>query len=354
MSNSRPANRGRSAPDAFAFTLIELLIAIAIIALLIALIVPSLALARRSARSAICASNLRQHATGMATYATDAKGLLPAFTWLPNKKYSRWADLNTATTPQAAVANQGVDIVRRHTGLNLLPFDASKSRLLTRNFAHLVMFDGGYYSSRLIEPAAICPEDRVTAEWQKAGPKDIFETLKVQQYVPPDFDEPQNYQRLFPFWSSYERVACSWSVDKGPNAVNQNYEKYLYYNVFLGTTRFDQRRADDVAFPAQKVIMFDLFDRHISKKSTFYAYPAARQPLLHGDGSVITRRTADANPGWDPTLTSIPDFATQFKYAPLPNEPKTVSGLPFDLVKGYYRWTRAGLRGIDFSGAEVK
>ena len=69
---------------------------------------------------------------------------------------------------------------------------------------------------------------------------------------------------------------------------------------------------------------------------------------------MVTRRTADANPGWDPTLTSIPDFATQFKYAPLPNEPKTVSGLPFDLVKGYYRWTRAGLRGIDFSGAEVK
>jgi prepilin-type N-terminal cleavage/methylation domain-containing protein len=72
--------RRRSTPNAAAFTLIELLVAIAIVALLIALIVPSLALARRSARAAICASNLRQHATGMATYATDAKGLLPAFT----------------------------------------------------------------------------------------------------------------------------------------------------------------------------------------------------------------------------------------------------------------------------------
>lgn len=46
------------------------------------------------------------------------------------------------------------------------------------------MFDGGYYSSRIIEPGAVCPEDKNTLEWQKAGPKDIFDTLKAQQYVP--------------------------------------------------------------------------------------------------------------------------------------------------------------------------
>lgn len=353
MVGTRRSQASRTTFGAAAFTLIELLVAIAIIALLIALIVPSLAMARRSARTAICASNLRQHATGMATYATDAKGLLPAFTWKKGTTPSGFADLRNATSIPDAIGKQGIDIVRRATKLPLQPFDAGKNRLLTRNFAHLVMYDGGYYSSRIIEPGAVCPEDKNTLEWQRAGPKEIFDTLKMQQYVPPDFDEPQNYQRLFPFWSTYERVAASWSADVGSNSLNQNRDKYLYYNIFLDTTRLDPRRTDEILFPSQKVLMFDLFDRHVAKRTTFYAYPNATQPLLHGDGSVVTRKTMNANQGWDPR-NQFKGFtpATRFLYKPLPNEPKTQLGWPSEEVIGYYRWTRAGLKGIDFSGTE--
>jgi prepilin-type N-terminal cleavage/methylation domain-containing protein len=57
-----------------AFTLVELLISIAIIAILIGLIAPQLAGARSSARQVVCSSNLRQLATAWTMYADDYAG----------------------------------------------------------------------------------------------------------------------------------------------------------------------------------------------------------------------------------------------------------------------------------------
>lgn len=59
------------------FTLIELLIVIAIIAILSALLLPALSRAKFAARIAICKSNLRQIATGTATYCNDSDGYYP-------------------------------------------------------------------------------------------------------------------------------------------------------------------------------------------------------------------------------------------------------------------------------------
>ncbi|XAM00144.1 type II secretion system protein [Phycisphaeraceae bacterium D3-23] len=61
-----------------AFTLIELLVVISIIAMLIGILLPSLGLARESARSVKCASGLRQVAIGMELYATENKEYFPA------------------------------------------------------------------------------------------------------------------------------------------------------------------------------------------------------------------------------------------------------------------------------------
>ena len=65
------------------FTLIELLVVIAIIAILAAILFPVFSQARESARTAQCASNMRQLGLAMAMYRSDADEV-----WCPASQYS--------------------------------------------------------------------------------------------------------------------------------------------------------------------------------------------------------------------------------------------------------------------------
>ncbi|HMN40824.1 MAG TPA: type II secretion system protein [Phycisphaerales bacterium] len=351
-----------------AFTLIELLVVIAIIALLVAILLPSLGKARRAAKVAACSSNMGQFAKALTNYSADWRGMMCSFTWKPGREPSQWADLRNAaggTSPAVnAHADQGVDIIRRKVGqTGTTPYGPITDRMLDRNFGQLPLIDGGYFSDKIPEYGAACPEDRRTLLWNRAS------TMAPAQFVSsvlsatgdPDPSSSQAFKYILPFWSTYQFVPNAWAPETGSNGMlagNTIYQAsgspgyHLLYTI-PGNTFFIVRTQDDVAFPSQKVWMFDLFDRHSYKRDIWYGEPIAAQPLVMFDGSVAMRKVKSSNKGWDPRYPNNPNPPV-YLYYPTGSEAPTLSGGITDNYYPYFRWTRRGLRGVDFGGGEIK
>ncbi len=66
MSTTQDESRG-------AFTLVEMLVVVAIIALLISLLLPAFSRAKQAAQAAVCSGQLRQNGVMMTRYATDSR-----------------------------------------------------------------------------------------------------------------------------------------------------------------------------------------------------------------------------------------------------------------------------------------
>ena len=72
-----------------AFTLIEVLVVVAILALLVAILLPSLQAARNQAKLTMCKANAKQIATGLSVYQAEAQGYVPIMlNWHSGPVYS--------------------------------------------------------------------------------------------------------------------------------------------------------------------------------------------------------------------------------------------------------------------------
>lgn len=314
-----------------AFTLIELLVVIAIIAVLVGILLPAIGAARRTSRTTLCSTQLRQMGLASNVYQADFREFIPGFSWKHDRGPlpSRFPDLQSAQSDLFSTPHQAVDIMRTRTGVDNIPRE-NQTWFPHLWFSHLVFLD--YLSSNPEEPVAACPEDRVQTERAETPVRDFVNNGQLGQI-----------KRKFE--SSYETAITTYSVDERRGdqmPINQHNEPWQVFT--RGGNYLASRRFTEVGFPSSKAYMFDTYDRHFAKQQQFYFYPDSRQPILMFDGSVSVRDTSESNPGFRPWEPASPEPTELIERIP---------GVSSERYIAAYRHTRGGLRGIDFGGREI-
>ena len=102
-----------------AFTLVELLVVIGIIAILVAILLPALSRARAQSNQVYCASNLRQLYTAMQIYATTYNQyVMPSRTWRGSSRENFWCGVNVLGPVYGVKLGAGANSAQTLAALN--------------------------------------------------------------------------------------------------------------------------------------------------------------------------------------------------------------------------------------------
>jgi type II secretory pathway pseudopilin PulG len=334
MSIEKRANRRRRG-----IALPEVVAAAAVVGVLASLIFVTGWRTRAQASAARDLSNLRMIAGWTESYAADNQELYWAFSWKRGHQNSQWPDLNNSGSDLQAASDQAVDILRRRAGrLDIPRITAWIPHVL---YLHLVVQD--YADRGLPDLSLVSAGDVHRMNWAR-DPAGFDQGVFL-----PNQPSPSTNAKRWPYSSSFACPTAFWDLSPVGSRLSQASGHSQWF--VPGNAELAAQRRAAAAFPSQKVFLHDQGAWHFGRP-TYFAHEQARAAVLMADSSAGFRSTADANPGWQPNNPSNPS-PTVFGYQPQAWEPPTVSGQPAEVVTGHYRWTRGGIKGIDYGGPEI-
>ncbi len=287
-------------------------------------------------------ANLRQIGQLTGQYAADNKDFFWAFSWKAGQSLSQWSELNNAPDDVQAAANQACDLARRRTGIVTLPKVTGWIPHIL--YSHMVLED--YAAMKLPSRMVASSADATLQLW-----KSDLEGFLQGKFLP-NQPPPSGGGWRWPFAASYAMPPIFYSPDSGPGALYNSSQFNLW--IIPGGATLGAKKHGDIAFPSQKVLFHDQFDRHHSSNRQPYfaiATGEARVPILLVDGSADSRATASANRGWQPNNPQSPLPATFVFTGSGSIKPIDPSGS--DPCFGHYRFTRMATKGRDFGGPEI-
>lgn len=306
-----------------AFTLIELLVVVAIIALLIGILLPALAKARESSQRSVSASNLRQHAVVLGTYANEHRGVLL-------NPYPEGGD-RFDKFPPVYVPGYGDG-----QGYGYYNMEGWQWQMYYSSWVGYYL-DGETYKHDFF----VAPSDKLML--------DVIDMLE-QEYG--------NY------WQS------SWAW---PLSYNYSCTAFLRPTLFTeaempdspgGVKHSDIRRIeqDQVSYPVQKVAFYENRDFY-SKPPTYYNRADHEVACLFFDGHVSFVGVNPLPPSHQTGDPAIEPYSPVYDWGTVDEEFRgvndNVDGTSWDRVvfqqagdmggPGYFSFTRNGVRGRDIS-----
>ena len=328
------------------FTLIEVMVVTAVIAVLVGLFLPAMGRARGASKLAISLSNLRQSAVAAATYAADFDDRIYALSSAPN---SRWPELRPGGSALRDAAKHAIDIIRRRTGRE--DFPVPSHWIPNVLYTHLVLND--YLGQNLPDRMVVSPEDEHRLNWQ-IDPINLHDQGAWQPFQNPESGPVPGSQFRWPYSSSYQVVVASY--DGNQSRWNGNLPRIspaTHNSYFVPTVPLGGLRMSSVTFPGSKVHVHDSEGRHTGPVNRYYAHERAKVVLHMFDGSASFRLTRHANIGWNPVQPRRVVIRPFISYRPRSWEAPILDLRADGRTFGYYRWTRGGLKGIDFGGNEI-